>query len=77
MSLSRKVAFVTGRASGIRLAIARRYAHEDVSVAIADLPGSAGEKRAAAICAESRTKAIFLPFDTSDEAQVEAAIAET
>lgn len=74
--LTGKVAFITGGASGIGLAIARRFVREGAAVAIADLPQSEGAKHAADIVGEGG-KAIFLECDTASEEQVEAAVAAT
>lgn len=60
-------ALVTGGASGLGLASARRLREAGAQVVIADLPGSAGEAVAAELGAH------FVPTDITDEAQTAAA----
>ncbi len=60
-------ALVTGGASGLGLASARRLRAQGAQVVIADLPGSAGEAVAAELGAQ------FVPTDITDEAQTAAA----
>ena len=60
--LAGRVAFVTGGASGIGLAIAERLADEGASVVVADLDGEQAEKVAAAIGAE---RALAVEVDVS------------
>ena len=75
MKLQDKVCIVTGAASGIGKEIARTYAREGGKVAIADL-----NKAAAAAAAEEITaaggRAMAVGMDVTDEAQVDAAVAE-
>ncbi len=69
--LADRVAVVTGGASGIGLATARRLAAEGANVVIADrdaAPGSA---------AASEVDGLFVATDVTDEAQVEALFAAT
>jgi NAD(P)-dependent dehydrogenase (short-subunit alcohol dehydrogenase family) len=70
-----KVAIVTGAGNGIGLGIARAFAAEGATVVIADINPAAGEAAAAAIVAGG-CKAIAVPADVADEAQVEAMVAE-
>ncbi|HYG41797.1 MAG TPA: SDR family NAD(P)-dependent oxidoreductase [Bordetella sp.] len=62
-------ALVTGGASGLGLATARRLAAAGVRVVIADLPGSAGEEVAASLGGQAR----FAPADVTSESDVNAA----
>jgi NAD(P)-dependent dehydrogenase (short-subunit alcohol dehydrogenase family) len=72
----RRVAFVTGGASGIGRATAMAFAGAGHLVAIADIDETAGTQVAEDIRATG-SSAIFVKCDVSDEAQVEAAIART
>jgi NAD(P)-dependent dehydrogenase (short-subunit alcohol dehydrogenase family) len=68
-------AFVTGGASGIGLAAARRLLTEGWRVAIADHDAAALD-RAAAELADAGDRLVRLALDVTDEAAVEAAVAE-
>jgi NAD(P)-dependent dehydrogenase (short-subunit alcohol dehydrogenase family) len=68
-----RVAIVTGAGSGIGLGIARAFAAEGAAVAIADINPAAGEAAAAAIEAAGG-RAIAVPADVADEAQVAAMV---
>jgi rhamnulose-1-phosphate aldolase/alcohol dehydrogenase len=68
--LAGRVAFVTGAASGIGLAIAERLAGEGACVVIADVDGAAAEKAAATIGPE---RALAVVADVSSEDAVDAA----
>lgn len=74
--LEKKVAIVTGAASGIGLATAERLAEEGAAVMLCDLQQESGEAAAAAIRA-SGARAQFLACDISDEAAVETLVART
>jgi len=76
MKLKDKACIVTGAASGIGLAIARRFASEGAKVAIADLNLEASQKAADAIVAEYGTQALGLAMDVTSEEQVEAGVAK-
>jgi len=76
MKLKDKACIVTGAASGIGLAIARRFASEGAKVAIADLNLEASQKAADAIAAEYGTEALALAMDVTSEEQVEAGVAK-
>ena len=75
MKLENKVAVITGAASGIGLSIAARYVSEGAIVAIADLKADAAEAAAATLSAAGPGKAIGIAMDVTDEAQVNAGIA--
>jgi 3-hydroxybutyrate dehydrogenase len=76
MKLDRKIAIVTGAASGIGLAIARRYVGEGASVAIADLKEDAAKAAAADLTKLGPGKAIGLAMDVTSETQVNDGIAK-
>jgi NAD(P)-dependent dehydrogenase (short-subunit alcohol dehydrogenase family) len=65
--LAGKVALITGAASGIGLATARRFAAEGAQVVLSDVAEAAGEAAAQGIVATGG-KAVFLAHDASDEA---------
>ena len=75
MRLNNKVAIVTGAASGIGREIARTFAQEGAKVVIADLNRAGAEAAAAEI--GSQQHAIGVAMDVTDEAQVEAGVAQT
>ena len=75
MNLTDKVAIVTGAASGIGLAIARRYVAAGAKVAIADLKLEAAEQAAAALRAEGPGTAMAVAMDVTSEEQVNAGVA--
>ncbi|GAA3742134.1 3-oxoacyl-ACP reductase [Leifsonia bigeumensis] len=62
--LAGRVAVITGGASGIGLATARRFAAEGATVVIGDFNVEAGEKAAAEV------GGLFVKVDVADEAQV-------
>jgi hypothetical protein len=66
MSLSARVAIVTGAASGLGKATALRFAKAGAKVAIVDLPSTQG----AALAKELGDNVIFAPADVSSEADV-------
>jgi NAD(P)-dependent dehydrogenase (short-subunit alcohol dehydrogenase family) len=74
--LEKKVAFITGGASGIGAGTARRFAQEGAHVAIADMQAEAGEKVRDEIVAKGG-KAISLMCDVSDPQSVQQAIDTT
>ena len=69
--LAGKRAFITGGASGLGEAIARRFVAEGASVVIADIDRTSGEALAADLGGAAR----FVPLDVSEEAQWLAAFA--
>ncbi|HET8582135.1 MAG TPA: SDR family NAD(P)-dependent oxidoreductase [Jatrophihabitans sp.] len=68
MNIAGSAAIVTGGASGLGLATAKRLAKAGARVTIIDLPSSAGAERAAAIGGS------FAAADVTDEAQVSSAL---
>jgi 3-hydroxybutyrate dehydrogenase len=75
MDLNDKVAVVTGAASGIGYAIARRYVAAGASVAIADLKLAAAEAAAAELTAQGPGRAMAVAMDVTSEAQVNEGVA--
>jgi 3-hydroxybutyrate dehydrogenase len=73
--LKDRIAIVTGAASGIGKEIAATYAREGAKVAIADVNREAAAKAAADLKAEGG-QAMAVAADVTDEAQVNAAVAE-
>ncbi len=73
MNIEGSVAVVTGGASGLGLATAKRLAKAGAHVAVLDLPTAPGDDAVAAIAA-SGTSAIFTAADVTDETQVAAAL---
>ena len=76
MKLDNRIAIVTGAASGIGLAIARRYVTEGATVAIADLKEDAAKATAADLTGQGPGKAIGLAMDVTSEAQVNDGVTE-
>jgi 3-hydroxybutyrate dehydrogenase len=75
MKLAKKIAIVTGAASGIGLAIARRYVEEGAAVAIADLKEEAAKAAAADLSRHGPGRAIGLAMDVTSEAEVNDGVA--
>jgi NAD(P)-dependent dehydrogenase (short-subunit alcohol dehydrogenase family) len=69
--LRHKVAVVTGGASGIGLAMARRFAAEGMALVLADVEGEALDAAASALDDEG-SEVLAVRTDVSDPAQVEA-----
>ena len=73
--LTGRVAFVTGAASGIGLAIAERLFENGAAVVIADLDADAAERAAEALA--DRDRAVPLTVDVADEGSVADALRAT
>lgn len=75
MDVNGTVALVTGGASGLGAATAKRLFDAGASVVLIDLPSSAGEAFAAELNARSAgPRAVFVPADVTNEAEVQAAV---
>jgi NAD(P)-dependent dehydrogenase (short-subunit alcohol dehydrogenase family) len=72
MRLAGKCALITGAARGIGLEFARAYLHEGAQVAIADINLAAAE----AAATELGDGAVAIHMDVSDQASIDAAIAQ-
>jgi NAD(P)-dependent dehydrogenase (short-subunit alcohol dehydrogenase family) len=70
MDITRKVALVTGGASGLGLATVYRLARLGAKVVLVDLPSSSGK----AVADKSAGQAFFVAADVTDEDQVDAAV---
>ena len=71
------VALITGGASGLGAATARRLFDAGASVVLVDLPGAAGESLAAELNgmeSAAGNRAVFVPADVTNEEQVQAAV---
>jgi meso-butanediol dehydrogenase / (S,S)-butanediol dehydrogenase / diacetyl reductase len=69
-----KVAVITGAASGIGLATAKRFGSEGARVVIADLKGDAAEKSAGEVRQAGAPDALGMACDVSAEVQVAATV---
>jgi NAD(P)-dependent dehydrogenase (short-subunit alcohol dehydrogenase family) len=74
MRLAGKVAIISGAASGMGAATARRFAKEGASVVVADLLDEDGQKVVAGIT-EAGGKAMFQHLQVTDEASWQAVVA--
>jgi NAD(P)-dependent dehydrogenase (short-subunit alcohol dehydrogenase family) len=70
MQLAGSVAVITGGASGLGLATARRLSKGGAAVVILDLPSAPGNEAAASLGSDAR----FVPADVTNEADVAAAL---
>jgi 3-hydroxybutyrate dehydrogenase len=77
MKLEKKVAVITGAASGIGREIALRFIAEGAAVAIADLKEADAKATAAELSKMGPGKAIGVAMDVTSEDQVNAGIAQT
>ncbi|WP_075289911.1 3-hydroxybutyrate dehydrogenase [Pararhizobium arenae] len=75
MKLKEKICIVTGSASGIGQAIAKRYVSEGAKVVIADLKLDAAEKTAAELTAAGPGEAIGIEMDVTSEEAVNSGVA--
>ncbi len=75
MKLKDKVCIVTGSASGIGLAIAKKYVSEGAKVVIADLKLDAAEATAKDLTAAGPGEAIGIAMDVTSEEAVNAGVA--
>jgi rhamnulose-1-phosphate aldolase/alcohol dehydrogenase len=71
--LAGRVAVVTGGASGIGRAAARRLAQDGAHVAVVDINREAAQAVARELCELGHRRAIAVPCDVTDEAAVDAA----
>jgi len=76
ISFENKVALVTGAASGLGLATAKAFAQSGASVVLADWNEKAALSAAEKL-ADQGFKALAIRCDVSDDAQVEAMVAQT
>ncbi|WP_028265786.1 SDR family NAD(P)-dependent oxidoreductase [Arthrobacter sp. MA-N2] len=75
MDIKGAVALITGGASGLGAATARRLLDAGASVVLLDLRSSPGESLAAELNASgAEGKAVFVPADVTNEDQVQAAV---
>ena len=76
ISFEGKVALVTGAASGLGLATAKAFAKAGASVAFADRDETAVRSAVDELTAQGH-RALAIPCDVADDAQVEAMVEQT
>ena len=76
LSFENKVALVTGAGSGLGLATAQAFAEAGAAVVLADWDEGSAKSAAHALAARGH-RALAIRCDVSDDAQVEAMVAET
>ncbi|WP_415855016.1 SDR family NAD(P)-dependent oxidoreductase [Sinomonas sp. G460-2] len=77
MELSGATALITGGASGLGAATARRLHEGGAAIVLVDLPGGRSEEAGGRLAEElsaAGAPAVFVPADVTDEAQVSAAV---
>jgi NAD(P)-dependent dehydrogenase (short-subunit alcohol dehydrogenase family) len=77
MRLANKVAIISGAASGMGAATARRFAAEGAKVVIADMMEQEGRAVADGINAKTPGSALFIALDVTDEAAWRRVVQET
>jgi sorbitol-6-phosphate 2-dehydrogenase len=73
-TLQDRIALVTGGAQGLGAAICHRLAHEGAHVIVADLNAEGASATAAEIEEQTDRRAIPVPVDVTDEAQVQGVV---
>jgi len=72
--LDQRVAIVTGAGQGIGRGVARRFAAEGAAVVVAERNPETGSRVAAEVADELGGRAVFVPTDVLDAAQVQAMV---
>ncbi len=74
MILTDRIALVTGGAQGLGAAICLRLAREGCDVVVADLNAAQAQQTAIAVANETGRRALALPVNVADEAQVRSMV---